>query len=113
MRSKVDALAPLPEPMKIASFNINNINRRLGNLLSWLREGAPDLVCLQELKAADTEFPAEAIRQAGYHAVWRDEKRWNGVAILAVARGRDSHGLAGRRRRWAMPHRSEWMEFGQ
>ena len=60
MRSKVDALAPLPEPMKIASFNINNINRRLGKLLSWLREGAPDLVCLQELKAADTEFPAEA-----------------------------------------------------
>ena len=40
-------------------------------------------MCLQELKAADTEFPADAIRQAGYHAVWRGEKRWNGVAILA------------------------------
>jgi exodeoxyribonuclease-3 len=71
----------LSEPMKIASFNINNINRRLGNLLSWLRETAPDIVCLQELKAADTEFPAEALRQAGYHAVWRGKKRWNGVAI--------------------------------
>ncbi len=69
--------------MKIASFNINNINRRLANLLHWLRESEPDIVCLQELKAADTEFPAEAIRQAGYHAVWRGEKRWNGVAILA------------------------------
>ena len=69
--------------MKIASFNINNINRRLANLLSWLREAEPDIVCLQELKAADTEFPADAIRQAGYHAVWRGEKRWNGVAILA------------------------------
>ena len=69
--------------MKIAGFNINNINRRLGNLLSWLRETAPDIVCLQELKAADTEFPAEALRQTGYHAVWRGEKRWNGVAILA------------------------------
>ena len=69
--------------MKIASFNINNINRRLANLLSWLREAAPDIVCLQELKAADTEFPAEAVGQAGYHAVWRGEKRWNGVAILA------------------------------
>ena len=71
------------EPMKIASFNINDINRRLTNLLNWLREAEPDTVCLQELKATDTEFPAEAIRQAGYHAVWRGEKRWNGVAILA------------------------------
>ena len=56
--------------MKIASFNINNINRRLPDLLSWLREAGPDIVCLQETKAADAEFPAEAIRQAGYHA-WR------------------------------------------
>ena len=69
--------------MKIASFNINNINRRLSNLLTWLREAEPDIVCLQELKAADSEFPAEAIWQAGYHSVWRGEKRWNGVAILA------------------------------
>ena len=46
-------------------------------------EAEPDIVCLQELKAADTEFPADAIRQAGYHSVWRGEKRWNGVAILA------------------------------
>ena len=69
--------------MKIASLNINNINRRLPNLLGWVREAEPDIVCLQELKASDAEFPAEAIRQAGYHAVWRGETRWNGVAILA------------------------------
>ena len=69
--------------MKIASFNINNINRRLMNLLGWLRVAEPDIVCLQELKAADTEFPANVIRTAGYHAVWRSEKRWNGVAILS------------------------------
>jgi exodeoxyribonuclease-3 len=69
--------------MKIASFNINNINCRSPNVLSWLREAGPDIVCLQDLKAADTEFPADAIRQAGYHAVWLGEKRWNGVAILA------------------------------
>jgi exodeoxyribonuclease-3 len=69
--------------MKIASFNINDINRRLTNLLNWLGEAGPDIVCLQELKATDTEFPSEAIGQAGYHAVWRGEKRWNGVAILA------------------------------
>jgi exodeoxyribonuclease III len=73
----------LLEPMKIASFNINNINRRLTNLLNWLCEAEPDIVCLQELKAADTEFPAGAIRQAGYHAVYRGERSWNGVAILA------------------------------
>jgi exodeoxyribonuclease-3 len=71
------------EPMKIASLNINNVNRRLTNLLSWLREAEPDIVFLQEIKATDAAFPAEAIRQAGYHAVWRGQKRWNGVAILA------------------------------
>jgi exodeoxyribonuclease III len=69
--------------MKVASFNINDINRRLTNLLNWLREAEPDIVCLQELKSTDAEFPAEAIRKAGYHAVWRGQKRWNGVAILA------------------------------
>jgi exodeoxyribonuclease III len=73
----------LPEPMKVASFNINNINRRLTNLLNWLHEAQPDIVCLQELKATDAEFLADAIGQAGYHAVWRGEQRWNGVAILA------------------------------
>jgi exodeoxyribonuclease III len=69
--------------MKIASFNINNIKRRLPNLLDWLREADPDVVCLQELKANDAEFPAPAIRKAGYEAVWRGQTSWNGVAILA------------------------------
>jgi exodeoxyribonuclease-3 len=68
--------------MKIASFNINNIKRRLPNLLAWLREAEPDVVCLQELKAADAEFPQAAIERAGYGAVWRGQKTWNGVAIL-------------------------------
>ena len=67
----------------LASFNINNINRRLRNLLDWLREADPGIVCIQELKATDDEFPAEAIRQAGYHEVWPGERSWNGVAILA------------------------------
>lgn len=69
--------------MKIATFNINNVNKRLANLLGWLAETSPDVVCLQELKAADNQFPAAALRGAGYHAVWRGEKSWNGVAILA------------------------------
>jgi len=69
--------------MKVATFNINNINRRLPNLLRWLRAAKPDIVALQELKAADDEFPAHAIAKAGYGAVWRGQKTWNGVAILA------------------------------
>jgi exodeoxyribonuclease III len=69
--------------MKIATFNINNINKRLSNLLDWIRLAEPDVVCLQELKATDAEFPADAIRRAGYEAVWRGQKSWNGVAILA------------------------------
>jgi exodeoxyribonuclease III len=69
--------------MKIATFNINNVRKRLPNLLAWLRNAKPDIVCLQELKSTDAEFPAEAIRQAGYQAVWRGQKSWNGVAIVA------------------------------
>src|ERR1700728_1163426 len=69
--------------MKIATFNVNNVNKRLANLLAWLRAAAPDVVCLQELKAADREFPRAAIEKAGYGAVWRGQKSWNGVAILA------------------------------
>jgi exodeoxyribonuclease III len=69
--------------MKIATFNINNVNRRLANLLAWLGEAAPDVVCLQELKATDADFPAAAIRDAGYGAVWQGQRTWNGVAILA------------------------------
>jgi exodeoxyribonuclease III len=69
--------------MKIATFNINNVKRRLPNLLRWLRAAKPDIVCLQELKCLDAEFPAQPIERAGYGAVWRGEKAWNGVAILA------------------------------
>jgi exodeoxyribonuclease-3 len=69
--------------IKIASFNINNIKKRLANLLGWLRQARPDVACLQELKATDSEFPIAAIEKAGYGAVWLGQKSWNGVAILA------------------------------
>jgi exodeoxyribonuclease-3 len=69
--------------MKIATFNINNVNTRLANLVDWLNSAQPDVVCLQELKAADSEFPQAAIAQAGYGAAWRGQKSWNGVAILS------------------------------
>jgi exodeoxyribonuclease III len=69
--------------MKIATFNINNVSKRLANLVDWLREARPDVVCLQELKVTDSEFPIAAIEKAGYGAIWRGQKSWNGVAILA------------------------------
>lgn len=69
--------------MKISTFNINGVNRRLENLLAWLAEAEPDVVCLQELKAEQGAFPAEALAQAGYQAVWQGQRTWNGVAILA------------------------------
>lgn len=69
--------------MKLATFNVNNVNSRLPNLLEWLERESPDVVCLQELKATDQQFPAKAIRDAGYHAIWKGERLWNGVAILS------------------------------
>ena len=73
--------------MRIATYNINNVNKRFQNLLSWLAETEPDIVCLQELKAGQADFPAETLAQLGYGAVWSGERSWNGVAILA--RGAD------------------------
>jgi exodeoxyribonuclease-3 len=69
--------------VKIATFNINNVNKRLANLLAWLAEAEPDVVALQELKAGDAEFPRAALEAVGYGAVWRGQRTWNGVAILA------------------------------
>jgi exodeoxyribonuclease-3 len=69
--------------MRIATFNINSITKRLTNLTDWLGQTKPDVVCLQELKAEDRAFPLEAIQAAGYGAVWRGQRTWNGVAILA------------------------------
>ncbi|HEU0030311.1 MAG TPA: exodeoxyribonuclease III [Kofleriaceae bacterium] len=70
-------------PLTLATFNINHINKRLDNLREWLERAAPDIVCLQELKATDKQFPAHALREAGYHAIWKGEHLWNGVAILS------------------------------
>jgi exodeoxyribonuclease-3 len=69
--------------MRIATYNVNGINGRLPGLLAWLEEAAPDVVCLQELKAPDERFPEGPIRAAGYGAIWHGQKSWNGVAILA------------------------------
>lgn len=69
--------------MKIASYNINGINGRLPVLLRWLKEAKPDVVCLQELKATDGQFPINEIHAAGYQAIWHGQKSLNGVAILS------------------------------
>jgi len=73
--------------MRIVTYNVNGITARLPNLLRWLDESAPDVVCLQELKAPQEKFPELAIRAAGYGVIWHGQKSWNGVAILA--RGRE------------------------
>ena len=69
--------------MKIATYNVNGVNGRLPVLLRWLEESKPDVACLQELKAPQEKFPEQAIRDAGYHAIWHGQKSWNGVAILS------------------------------
>lgn len=69
--------------MKIACFNVNGITARLPELLIWLEQTRPDIVCLQELKAPQERFPEAALHAAGYAAAWHGQKSWNGVAILA------------------------------
>ncbi len=84
--------------MKIATFNINNVNRRLPNLLRWLKQARRDVVCLQELKATDQDFPAAAFEKAGYQAIWRGQKTHEEVLLVgqmgeAVLRQRVCHPL--------------------
>ena len=69
--------------VRIATYNVNGVNGRLPVLLRWLTEASPDVVCLQELKAPDERFPADAIEAAGYRAIWHGQPRWNGVAMLS------------------------------
>jgi exodeoxyribonuclease-3 len=69
--------------VKIATFNINNINKRIDVLLPWLKKARPSVACLQELKCEQDAFPVRAIEKAGYRAVWAGQRSWNGVAILA------------------------------
>jgi exodeoxyribonuclease-3 len=69
--------------LKIATFNVNGIKSRLPHLLEWLERAQPDVACLQELKALDDSFPADEIRAAGYQPLWKGQRSWNGVAILA------------------------------
>ena len=70
-------------PLKIATYNVNGIKSRHGQLLQWLEREQPDIACLQELKSISEGFPILDIRAAGYEAIWHGQKSWNGVAILS------------------------------
>ena len=69
--------------MRIASWNINSLRRRQDQLFEWLTATEPDVVCLQETKCPDDQFPELALKAAGYHSVYHGEKSYNGVAILS------------------------------
>jgi len=69
--------------MKIAAWNVNSLNVRMPQLLPWLATAAPDVLCVQETKTIDDGFPAEALKAAGYDAVFMGEKAYNGVAIIS------------------------------
>jgi exodeoxyribonuclease-3 len=70
--------------LKIASFNVNGVKGRLPRLLEWLAQTRPDVACLQEIKTGDATFPAQAIEDAGYRAVWHGQRAHHGVAVLAL-----------------------------
>jgi exodeoxyribonuclease-3 len=84
---------PRKKTLKLATFNVNGIGSRLPHLLDWLEQEKPDIVALQELKATDESFPADALENAGYGAVWQGQSSWNGVALL----GRDTAPVENRR----------------
>ena len=69
--------------MKIATFNVNGINARLDNVLHWLANARPDIVCLQEIKCTNAAFPRAALEAAGYGSLWSGQGPHHGVAILA------------------------------
>ena len=69
--------------VKIATYNVNGIRSRLPHLLAWLEKEKPDVACLQELKAVHESFPLAEIHAAGYGALWKGQRSWNGVALLA------------------------------
>ena len=69
--------------MRIATFNANSIRARLPMVLDWLARFRPDVLCLQETKVQDKDFPAESFLEAGFNAVFRGQKSYNGVAVIS------------------------------
>ncbi|HTD90673.1 MAG TPA: exodeoxyribonuclease III [Burkholderiales bacterium] len=69
--------------MRVATWNVNSLKVRLPHVVNWLAEHQPDVLCLQETKAEDANFPLDAIKQTGYQAVFSGQKTYNGVALLS------------------------------
>src|SRR6185295_11725802 len=69
--------------MKLATWNVNSLNVRLPQLVDWLAQAQPDIVCLQELKLEDQKFPRSELEAAGYQSAFSGQKTYNGVAILS------------------------------
>jgi exodeoxyribonuclease-3 len=89
----------------LATWNVNGIRARSQRLAEWLQERQPDVVCLQELKIAETDFPHLELLSSGYHAVLSGQQSWNGVAVLAKERPEIvMRALPARRR----PARASW-----
>lgn len=86
--------------MKIATFNANSIRSRLEVILSWLEAQQPDVLCVQETKVQDQDFPRAPFEQAGWHVVFKGQKSYNGVALISrnkleeVSAGLDDGGPA-------------------
>lgn len=75
--------------MIVATFNANSLRARLPIVTEWLKANAPDVLCVQETKVQDADFPAEAFTEIGYHAAFRGQKSYNGVAIISRERAED------------------------
>jgi len=75
--------------MRIASWNINSLRKRQDRLFAWLESTQPDVVCLQETKCTDEQFPVLALQSAGYYSAYHGEKSYNGVAILSKQKPQD------------------------
>src|SRR5690606_32624186 len=75
--------------MKIATWNINGVKARIDNLRQWLADSSPDIVCLQEIKSIDDNFPRLEIEALGYHVETHGQKGFNGVALLSKMRPED------------------------
>jgi exodeoxyribonuclease-3 len=75
--------------MKIATWNVNSVKARLGNLLSWIEEAQPDILCLQEIKCLAADFPLLELKSLGYHTVAVGQRSYNGVALISKEPARD------------------------
>lgn len=91
--------SPAPFPRSVVTWNVNSVRTRLERVIDFLQREQPDVLCLQETKVTDEQFPAEAIEAAGYRVVTHGQKTYNGVAILskepagAVTRGFEGNPL--------------------